>query len=82
MHFHGVSSRDFHAPIAVVRRGNTPHRGCLGGESGYATHAREERAGVVDDMVSALSQAWASWKTAPGVALLAVIAFAVGIFGS
>src|SRR5262245_13001570 len=30
-------------------------------------------------MWSALSQAWASWKTAPGVALLAVIAFAVGI---
>ena len=30
-------------------------------------------------MVSALSHAWASWKTAPGVALLAVIAFAVGI---
>ena len=30
-------------------------------------------------MRSALSQAWASWKTAPGVALLAVIAFAVGI---
>src|SRR5262249_58050107 len=25
------------------------------------------------------SQAWASWKTAPGVALLAVVAFAVGI---
>src|SRR5262245_1580602 len=30
-------------------------------------------------MVSALSHAWASWRTAPGVALLAVIAFAVGI---
>src|SRR5215831_6184676 len=30
-------------------------------------------------MRSALSQAWASWKTAPGVALLAVVAFAVGI---
>ena len=30
-------------------------------------------------MLSALSQAWASWKTAPGVALLAVVAFAVGI---
>src|SRR5262249_10702832 len=30
-------------------------------------------------MVSALSHAWASWKAAPGVALLAVIAFAVGI---
>ena len=30
-------------------------------------------------MISALSQAWASWKTAPGVALLAVVAFAVGI---
>src|SRR5262245_39994583 len=30
-------------------------------------------------MWSALSQAWASWKTTPGVALLAVIAFAVGI---
>lgn len=34
---------------------------------------------MAGDMVSALSQAWASWKTAPGVALLAVIAFAVGI---
>src|SRR5262245_65650971 len=31
------------------------------------------------DVLSAFSQAWASWKTAPGVALLAVIAFAVGI---
>ncbi|MEO8256503.1 MAG: SpoIIE family protein phosphatase [Acidobacteriota bacterium] len=30
-------------------------------------------------MLSACSQAWASWKTAPGVALLAVVAFAVGI---
>ncbi|HEX7778630.1 MAG TPA: ADOP family duplicated permease, partial [Vicinamibacterales bacterium] len=30
-------------------------------------------------MLSAFSQAWASWKTSPGVALLAVIAFAVGI---
>jgi len=30
-------------------------------------------------VLSAFSQAWASWKTAPGVALLAVIAFAVGI---
>src|SRR5436190_20362011 len=30
-------------------------------------------------MLSALSQAWASWKTAPGVALLSVVAFAVGI---
>ena len=30
-------------------------------------------------MLSALFQAWASWKTAPGVALLAVVAFAVGI---
>jgi predicted permease len=30
-------------------------------------------------VLTALSQAWASWKTAPGVALLAVIAFAVGI---
>ena len=30
-------------------------------------------------MLSAFSQAWASWRTAPGVALLAVIAFAVGI---
>src|SRR5262245_10143162 len=29
--------------------------------------------------MSAFSQAWASWKTAPGVALLAVVAFAVGI---
>jgi predicted permease len=30
-------------------------------------------------VLSAISQAWASWKTAPGVALLAVVAFAVGI---
>jgi putative ABC transport system permease protein len=30
-------------------------------------------------VLSALSQAWASWKKAPGVALLAVVAFAVGI---
>lgn len=30
-------------------------------------------------MLSAFSQAWASWKSAPGVAPLAVIAFAVGI---
>ena len=30
-------------------------------------------------MLSAFSQAWASWRTAPGVALLAVVAFAVGI---
>ena len=30
-------------------------------------------------MLSAFSQAWRSWKTAPGVALLAVVAFAVGI---
>src|SRR5262245_22832414 len=30
-------------------------------------------------MRSAFSQAWASWKTAPGVAVLAVIAFAIGI---
>jgi predicted permease len=30
-------------------------------------------------MLSAISQAWASWKSAPGVALLAVVAFAVGI---
>ena len=30
-------------------------------------------------MLSAFSHAWASWKTAPGVALLAVVAFAVGI---
>jgi serine phosphatase RsbU (regulator of sigma subunit) len=28
---------------------------------------------------SAFTQAWASWKSAPGVALLAVVAFAVGI---
>ena len=31
------------------------------------------------DVLSAFKQAWASWKSAPGVALLAVIAFAVGI---
>src|SRR3954471_13171010 len=31
------------------------------------------------DLLSAFSQAWASWKTAPGIALLAVVAFAVGI---
>jgi predicted permease len=30
-------------------------------------------------VLSAFSQAWASWKSAPGVALLAVVAFAVGI---
>jgi predicted permease len=30
-------------------------------------------------VLSAFCQAWASWKTAPGVALLAVVAFAVGI---
>ncbi len=30
-------------------------------------------------MLSAFSQAWASWKASPGVALLAVVAFAVGI---
>jgi predicted permease len=30
-------------------------------------------------VLSAFFQAWASWKTAPGVALLAVVAFAVGI---
>jgi predicted permease len=30
-------------------------------------------------VLSAFKQAWASWKTAPGVALLAVLAFAVGI---
>jgi len=30
-------------------------------------------------VLSAFKQAWASWKTAPGVALLAVVAFAVGI---
>jgi putative ABC transport system permease protein len=34
------------------------------------------RSGAV---LSAFSQAWASWKTSPGVALLAVVAFAVGI---
>jgi len=31
------------------------------------------------DVLSAFSQAWASWKSSPGVALLAVVAFAVGI---
>jgi putative ABC transport system permease protein len=30
-------------------------------------------------MLSAFSQAWASWRSAPGVALLAIVAFAVGI---
>src|SRR4029453_18420358 len=30
-------------------------------------------------VLSAFSQAWASWKTAPGVAVLAVVAFALGI---
>ena len=30
-------------------------------------------------MLSAFKQAWASWKSAPGVAMLAVVAFAVGI---
>ena len=30
-------------------------------------------------MLSAFSQAWASWKKTPGIALLAVIAFAIGI---
>src|SRR5262245_20845651 len=30
-------------------------------------------------MMSAFSHAWASWESAPGVALLAVVAFAVGI---
>jgi len=30
-------------------------------------------------VLSAFSQAWASWKRAPGVALLAIVAFAVGI---
>jgi predicted permease len=30
-------------------------------------------------VLSAFRQAWASWRTAPGVALLAVVAFAVGI---
>jgi len=34
---------------------------------------------VTATVLSAFSQAWASWKTAPGVALLAVVAFAVGI---
>src|SRR5262245_45957236 len=29
--------------------------------------------------MSAFSQAWAAWKKAPGIALLAVVAFAVGI---
>lgn len=33
-------------------------------------------------MLSAFSHAWASWKTAPGVALLAVVAFAIGIGSS
>ena len=33
-------------------------------------------------MLSAISQAWASWKTAPGIALLAIVAFAVGIGAS
>jgi putative ABC transport system permease protein len=33
-------------------------------------------------VLSAFSQAWASWKSAPGVALLAVVAFAVGIGSS
>jgi putative ABC transport system permease protein len=36
----------------------------------------------VGEVLSAFSQAWASWKTAPGVALLAVVAFAVGIGGA
>jgi hypothetical protein len=31
------------------------------------------------DVLSAFSHAWASWKSAPGVALLAVVAFALGI---
>src|SRR4030095_3192505 len=31
------------------------------------------------DVLSAFSQAWASWKTGPGIAVLAVVAFAVGI---
>jgi putative ABC transport system permease protein len=30
-------------------------------------------------VLSAFSQAWRSWRTAPGVALLAIVAFAVGI---
>jgi putative ABC transport system permease protein len=30
-------------------------------------------------VLTAFRQAWASWKTAPGVALLAVVAFAIGI---
>jgi len=34
---------------------------------------------VATDMLAALVHAWASWKRAPGVALLAVIAFAIGI---
>jgi putative ABC transport system permease protein len=34
---------------------------------------------VTATVLSAFSQAWASWKTAPGVALLAIVAFAVGI---
>jgi len=33
-------------------------------------------------VLSAFSQAWSSWRTAPGVALLAVVAFAVGIGSS
>lgn len=31
------------------------------------------------NVLSAFSQAWASWRSAPGVALLAVVAFAIGI---
>jgi putative ABC transport system permease protein len=38
--------------------------------------------GYSPGVLSAFSQAWASWKTSPGVALLAVIAFAVGIGGA
>jgi putative ABC transport system permease protein len=34
---------------------------------------------VTATVLSAFSQAWASWKTAPGVALLAIVAFGVGI---
>jgi hypothetical protein len=30
-------------------------------------------------VLSAISQAWKSWRSAPGIALLAVVAFAVGI---
>jgi hypothetical protein len=30
-------------------------------------------------VLSAFSQAWASWKKTPGIALLAVVAFAIGI---